>query len=199
MILASGFPLPVYEIDEVDRRLQAHVRGRVADRQDAEDIAQEAWARMAASSGRDHGAIENVRGYLFRVARNLVIAHRRRAAAMVEVKAYEAVMKRVADGRPDPEGVLITRCELRSMDQIMAAMPARSREVFRLSRIEGLPFAEIGRKLGTSRQTVHEHMYAFRIWGSAGPSRGRPTGSLRRVSNPQKRRGWPDGRAVSSR
>ncbi len=146
------------DVDEVDRRLQAHVRARVANRQDAEDIAQETWARMAAVSGRDAGGIENVRAYLFRIARNLVIDHRRRAVSTVEVKVDEAAMERVADARPDPESVLITRTELRRMDRIMAAMPARPREVFRLSRIEGLSFAEIGRRLGTSRQTVHEHM-----------------------------------------
>lgn len=44
------------------------------------------------------------------------------------------------------------------MDRIIAAMPERPREVFRLSRIEGVSFAEIGRRLGVSRQTVHEHM-----------------------------------------
>ncbi|MGH7021019.1 MAG: RNA polymerase sigma factor, partial [Brevundimonas sp.] len=68
------------------------------------------------------------------------------------------LLDRVADPRPSPESSLITRDELRRMDRIMAAMPARPREVFRLSRIEGLSFAEIGRTLGTSRQTVHEHM-----------------------------------------
>nr|WP_314433753.1 RNA polymerase sigma factor [uncultured Brevundimonas sp.] len=158
MILPSRFPSQMRDVDEVDRRLQAHVRARVANRQDAEDIAQETWARMAAVSGRDAGGIENVRAYLFRIARNLVIDHRRRAVSTVEVKVDEAAMERVADARPDPESVLITRTELRRMDRIMAAMPARPREVFRLSRIEGLSFAEIGRRLGTSRQTVHEHM-----------------------------------------
>lgn len=146
------------EIDEADRRLQAYVRGKVSNRQDAEDIAQESWARMAAATRSDRGAVENVWSYLFRIARNLVIDHRRRAASMVEVEVDEAVMERVAEARPDPESALITRTELLRMDRIMAAMPARPREVFRLSRIEGLSFAEIGRRLGTSRQTVHEHM-----------------------------------------
>lgn len=151
-------PLPAEDIDEVDRRLQAHVRGRVGHRQDAEDIAQESWARITAATQGDRTAIDNVRGYLFRIARNLIVDHRRRAASTVEIKADEAVLDRVADPRPSPEAALITRDELRRMDRIMAAMPARPREVFRLSRIEGLSFAEIGRKLGTSRQTVHEHM-----------------------------------------
>lgn len=134
------------------------MRGRVGNRQDAEDIAQESWARITAATRGDRTAIENVRGYLFRIARNLIVDHRRRAASSIEVKADEALLDRVADPRPSPEAALITRDELRRMDRIMAAMPARPREVFRLSRIEGLSLAEIGRKLGTSRQTVHEHM-----------------------------------------
>lgn len=156
--MSPRLPLPAEDIDEVDRRLQAHVRGRVGNRQDAEDIAQESWARITAAAQSDRTAINNVRGYLFRVARNLIVDHRRRAASTIEVKADEALLDRVADPRPSPEAALITRDELRRMDRIMAAMPARPREVFRLSRIEGLSFAEIGRKLGTSRQTVHEHM-----------------------------------------
>lgn len=156
--MSPRLPLPAQELDEIDRRLQAHVRGRVGNRHDAEDIAQESWARITAAVQSDRTAIDNMRAYLFRIARNLIVDHRRRAASTIEVKADEAVLDRVADPRPSPESALITRDELRRMDRIMAAMPARPREVFRLSRIEGLSFAEIGRKLGTSRQTVHEHM-----------------------------------------
>lgn len=146
------------EIDEVDRQLQAHVRGKVSHRQDAEDIAQESWARIAAAARRDQAAIQNVRGYLFQIARNLIVDHRRRGAVSMEVKADAMLLERVADQGPTPEARLITRDELRRMDRIMTAMPSKPREVFRLSRIEGLSFAEIGRQLGVSRQSVHEHM-----------------------------------------
>lgn len=142
----------------VDRRLQAHVRGKVSSRQDAEDIAQESWARITAAAQDDRAAIDNVGAYLFRIARNLIVDHWRRSASGVEVKIDEALLETIADVRPTPEAALITRDELRRMDRIMAAMPARPREVFRLSRVEGLSFADIGRQLGTSRQTVHEHM-----------------------------------------
>ena len=156
--LSLRLPLPAQEIDEVDRRLQAHVRNRVGNQHDAEDIAQESWARITAATQGDRAAIVNVRGYLFRIARNLIVDHRRRAASTIEIKVDEAVLDRVADPRPSPETALITQDELRRMDRIIAAMPARPREVFRLSRIEGLSFADIGRKMGISRQTVHEHM-----------------------------------------
>lgn len=134
------------------------MRGKVRNRQDAEDIAQESWARLTAAAQGDRAAIDNIRAYLFRIARNLIVDQRRRVASTVEVKTDETFLGRVADPQPSPEAALITKDELRRMDLIMAAMPARPREVFRLSRIEGMSFAEIGRTLGTSRQTVHEHM-----------------------------------------
>lgn len=134
------------------------MRGQVRNADDADDIAQESWARLASAAARDAGAIGNLRAYLFRVAHNLVVDQRRRASRSVEIQVEEAELHALADPRPDPEAQLVTREELRRMDRIMAAMPARPREVFRLSRIEGLSFAEIGRRLGVSRQTVHEHM-----------------------------------------
>lgn len=145
-------------IDEVDRRLRAHVRGKVGNSQDAEDIAQESWARITAASKADKTGIGNVRAYLFRIAHNLIIDHRRRASSSPVVSTDDSIIERVRDPAPSPESALITREELQRMDRIMTAMPARPREVFRLSRIEGLSFAEIGRRMGTSRQTVYEHM-----------------------------------------
>ena len=138
--------------------MRAHVRGKVANRQDAEDIAQESWARITAASKSQKTTIGNMRAYLFRVAHNLIIDHRRKITSSPEVPTDDSVIERVKDPAPSPEAVLITREQLQRMDRIMAAMPARPREVFRLSRIEGLSFAEIGRRMGTSRQTVYEHM-----------------------------------------
>jgi RNA polymerase sigma-70 factor (ECF subfamily) len=137
--------------------LLAHVRGRMRDQSEAEDIAQESWARASAAIGNGEGAIANIRAYLYRVARNLMIDHHRHTAVGVEVKVDDAILATIPDGRPDPESMLVTRDELRRMDRIITAMPARAREVFRLCRIEGLSYAEVGRQLGISRQTVQDH------------------------------------------
>jgi len=114
--------------------------------------------RTAAATQDDESRIAHLGAYLFRVARNLVIDHRRRQSASIEVKIDDSELQAIADPQPNAESQLVTRDELRRMDRIVAAMPARPREVFRLSRIEGLSFAEIARRLGISRQTVHEHM-----------------------------------------
>lgn len=137
--------------------LADHTRKLMRGAPEAEDIAQESWAKV--SNGiANGGTIANLRGYLLKVARNLMIDHRRREALGVETWVSEDIVKRVADLQPNAETQLITRDELRRMDAIIAAMPSRPRQVFRLSRFEGLSFAEIGRRLGVSRQTVHDHM-----------------------------------------
>jgi len=141
---------------ELHAPLLSHVKGRMRSASDAEDIAQETWARM--SVALHAGPITNFRAYLYRVARNLIIDHGRRAGPRIEIGGLEALVVTLPDPRPDPESELITREELRRMDRIIAGMPTRARQVFRLSRLEGLSFAEIGRELGISRQTVQDHM-----------------------------------------
>jgi RNA polymerase sigma-70 factor (ECF subfamily) len=137
--------------------LADHTRKLMRGAAEADDIAQESWAKV--SNGiANGGTIANLRSYLFKVARNLMIDHRRREALGIETWVPEETVARIADPQPNAEAQLITRSELRRMDAIIAAMPSRPREVFRLSRFEGLSFAEIGRRLGVSRQTVHDHM-----------------------------------------
>ena len=46
-----------------------------------------------------------------------------------------------------------------ALDHSIDALPDRSREVFRLSYVDGLTHAEIGAKLGISERTVDWHIY----------------------------------------
>jgi len=139
--------------EELTKRVRRAMRGHA----EAEDIAQESWARATAAIHRG-GAISNMRSYLFRITRNLITDHHRREKIRLEDAAPPELVAAIADPRPNAEAQLVTRDELRRMDAIVAAMPARARQVFCLSRLEGLSFAEIGRRTGVSRQTVHDSM-----------------------------------------
>lgn len=138
---------------ELTKRARSAMRGHA----EAEDIAQESWARATAAIHKG-GAVANVRSYLFRIARNLITDHHRRERARPENSAPPELLAGIADPRPNAEAQLVTRDELRRMDAIVAAMPARARQVFCLSRLDGLSYAEIGRRIGVSRQTVHDSM-----------------------------------------
>jgi RNA polymerase sigma factor (sigma-70 family) len=138
---------------EMTKRTRGAMRGHA----EAEVIAQESWARAAAAIHKG-SAIANVRSYLIRITRNLITDHHRREKTRLEERSSPELVAGIADPRPNAEAQLITRDELRRMDAIVAAMPARARQVFCLSRLEGLSFAEIGRRIGVSRQTVHDSM-----------------------------------------
>jgi len=144
------------EVSAAYASLASHVRRQTRDSDDAEDIVQESWLRMAQAERR--GPIANLGAYLRTIAANLIRDRHRRMTTGIEIAVPEEVLVNLPEVQPGPEAQLITRDELRRMEAVIAAMPSRPREVFRLARIEGLSFAEIGRRLGISRQTVHEHM-----------------------------------------
>jgi RNA polymerase sigma factor (sigma-70 family) len=122
----------------------------------AEEMAQETWLRAATLEGA--AAIDNPRSYLFRIAANLAIDHKRSARQRVEVKAAEAVLEAVADPYPSPELEAHHRAEYARLVQVIADLPPRCRQVFIMARFDGLKYAEIAERLGISRNTVISHV-----------------------------------------
>jgi RNA polymerase sigma-70 factor (ECF subfamily) len=122
----------------------------------AEELAQETWLRATSMEGV--AAIDNPRGYLFRIAANLSIDHNRRSGQGVEVEAGDAVLQAVPDPRPSPEIEAHHRAEYARLLAVVEALPPRCREVFVMARFDGLKYAEIAERLGISRNTVISHV-----------------------------------------
>lgn len=141
-------------IQQYNSPLLNFVRSRMDSSNDAEDIVQETWIRSLNAFAT--GAVENFRAYLYRVARNLIADHFRSGLKMNA--ADESAMLTLRDERSDLEKQLLHAEELAAIEEALESMPSRAREVFLLIRIEELTYAEAGRRLGISRQTVHEHM-----------------------------------------
>jgi RNA polymerase sigma-70 factor (ECF subfamily) len=56
----------------------------------------------------------------------------------------------------------LARHDLMRVQSLIAGLPERTREIFLLSRLEGLPQREIAARLGVSRPTVEKHLrHAF--------------------------------------
>lgn len=144
------------EVAKAHASLKGYVRREVSSAADAEDIVQESWLRMVQVEHR--GPVQNLGAYLRRIASNLIKDAHRHRALRIEVSLPAEMVEAVPSQQSGPEALLITRQELARMDKMLAKLPMRSRQVFYLARIEGLTFAEIGRQLGLSRQTVHGHM-----------------------------------------
>lgn len=139
------------------RELQAYLTEKLRDADKAADLTQEAFLRYAEQDAGG-GSIANGRSYLYRTAHNLAVDHVRRDARQRTGAAAPEDLARIADRRPTQEDTAAGRESLERMRAAVAALPAHTRQVFLLNRVEGLSYAETARQLGLSESSVQKHL-----------------------------------------
>lgn len=136
--------------------LRRFFRRRVDDA-DVDDLVQDVFVRLQAA--QPNTPIENVEGYLFATARNVLISqHRRRAARPV------LVADEWSDGfEPaemiSPERIAIGRQEYMRVLEAILHLPPRAREAFELHRFEHLTYQAIAQRMGITKDSVKELMH----------------------------------------
>jgi len=150
-----GNPLVLNLATHYDELL-AFVMRRVASRAVAEDIVQDSYLRIAASGSGE--VVQNPRAYLFRTASNLVADHWRAAGRQHKPLSAADGLQHLPDARPSPEGHALSLEELAVVENAIAGMPDRMREVFVMHRFGGLSYAQIADELGIAKNTVVVHM-----------------------------------------
>lgn len=113
---------------------------------EAEDLVQEVFLAMHAR--RDNGPVENVRGYLFAIASNL-LAKRKPALALTALDEAGAL----ADGF-SPERLFISHQETVLAIAAIKKLPPRAQEAFVLHRFENMTYAAIAKRLNISVSAV---------------------------------------------
>jgi len=150
-------PLPVERLyRDTAPMLRRFFRNRVRDRDDADDMVQEVFVRLARDT--DAETLRNPAAWLQRVARNLVFDRTRRAAARhaaSHVPLEEADLPAIA---PDQMLGLEAGDMLHLYEAALATLSERTREVFLLHRIEDMTYREIASRLGITVATVEYHM-----------------------------------------
>ncbi len=133
----------------------AHFASQILDSWDsAEDVAQETFIRLW-ERREQWGVDGSIRGLLFRIAHNAAIDARRKRSAD-DRAAAKTPEPSTAGTRPDQ---LTEERELEiAINESLAALPDRRREVFLLVRHHGLSYKETAEALGLSPQTVANHM-----------------------------------------
>jgi RNA polymerase sigma factor (sigma-70 family) len=101
--------------------------------------------------------VADLAGYFMTTGRNLALDHQRRKRIAPFVDGIDG-LEAVSDPSPSAEQVAISTGELRRISAVIDNMPPRARQVFLMSRIDGLTYAEIGTHLGISSKTVFSHM-----------------------------------------
>ncbi len=129
---------------------------RVRDQASVEDLTQEVFVRLLRRAGV--GDIDNIEGYLFHTAANL-LRERARAAAARPAETVGADLESFDQFEDfSPERILLGREALALMIEALQELPERVRSVFVLNRFEELPAVEIARRLGVSLSTVEKDM-----------------------------------------
>jgi len=116
----------------------------------AQDVMLELWKRHATLT-----VDESLRAYLVRAARNRALNHLRHERMKVRT-APRAAGDTVT--LPDAPGNLVEEELDAAVREAVRALPERCREVFELSRGQGLRYAEIAAVLGISVKTVEAQM-----------------------------------------
>jgi len=153
---------------DLDRRFRKpliiYFRRRLAGRsEDAEDLTQEVFVRLAQRPDRNNG--ETIEAYVFTIASNILSNwHRsrlsRRADAhenldhVTEADTFPSIL--IEDR--SPERVLESRESLQLLEKALLQLHERTRDIFLLSRIDGVSHQEIGRRFGISVSAVEKHM-----------------------------------------
>lgn len=121
----------------------------------AEDIVQEVFLNLWSIRQR-LPSINNLNSYLHRMVHNQACAELERSSKE-ELVAH--VLKSGPHSTEDESGNQLLAREVREhIQQLVNNLSARQREIFLLSREEGLKYEEIAARLGISFQTVKTHL-----------------------------------------
>jgi RNA polymerase sigma factor (sigma-70 family) len=146
-------------VKEYGNRLFRFVRGRVPNNADAEDVMQEVWYQLSRVVELD--AIEQLNGWLFRVARNRITdTYRKQSPELLLDKSIET-----EDGNFNFKDILLADTETPAEEDLKAffweelfaaleELPENQREVFVWNELEDQTFQEISDRTGINIKTL---------------------------------------------
>lgn len=157
--VAASEPSPAVDLEEVYRqeapRLTRYFRSRIRQSDEAADLVQEAFARLAGFMSRS--TLPGPGAYLQRIARNLLYDRSKRLEA--RLAAFHLPIGEGCDPgvAAEQEQAIEAQDIMRAYLEALEELPLKTREVFLLHRVEELTYREIGMKLDISVPTVQYH------------------------------------------
>ena len=152
------------------------------------DLTQEAYARVYEAAQRERP--QQVKPFLFQVARNLMIDRLRKQSVVSLEAMADFEWLNLPDDRPSSEQTLVARQERRLLQAALEDLPPRCRQVVMMRRIEGLSQKEVAEQLGITIETVQTQIAkAMRLLAQAmSGRRGAVTTASRRYNLVRKPR-----------
>lgn len=134
--------------------LHGWLNRKLGNTSDAADLAHDTFIRLMTRQSTSLGA--EPRALLTHIAKGLVIDRWRRQD--VERAYLESIAHLPEPEVPSPETRWLILETLYRIDAMLREMPARTRQAFLLSQIDGLTYAQVAEQLGVSLVTVKRYM-----------------------------------------
>ncbi len=146
---------------ELRRYVSSQLKGvKRGDDIEVEDIVQEAFLR--AWSTRDRKDIKNGKGYLFRIAKNLIIDIGRRRDAQPFDKSqstqHDRAVEAAASVNLTPERYASAQQDLEIVRHTIRGLPENCQKAFCRQRNTGETYAKVASALNMSESMVQKHM-----------------------------------------
>lgn len=136
-------------------RLRNFIRGRIGNREDAEDLLQEVFLKIHLHIDALKDALRP-EAWIYRVARNAIIDFYRRQRP--EESADEQWLQQL----PDPEDADMMREMIGCLSPYIAQLPEKYRVVIEMSELKGMPHKRIAAKLGLSVSAIKSRVQRAR-------------------------------------
>lgn len=143
-------------------RLNAFIRKRVSNKEDAEDILQDVFYQLA-KVDTAMNPIEQVAAWLYRVTRNMII-NKQIKKHEEELPSYQndddEIFKDISEmlfskqTSPSPETEYLRSLLWVELENALSELPCEQREAFEKNELDGLSFKEISNETGVSVKTL---------------------------------------------
>ena len=156
---------------------RAYARKLTGDAVEAEDLVQEAYAKVLAVP--DWRRLEQPERFVLTIIRNLAFERFRRAKVVGIRQIGVLEMEALPDPAPDAHAVTSAREELLRVLEAVDRLPEQCRRVVTLRKMEGLSPGQIAVRLNLSISTVEKHLAngLMLLTKSLAASEGRRIGS----------------------
>jgi RNA polymerase sigma-70 factor (ECF subfamily) len=144
------------EILPHEPKMRAWLRRNRTGPEDADEVIQEAYCRLAMLKAIDH--IDEPEAYFFSLCRNLLLRRlkRERIVSIATIAEIESVSP---DSQPSPEREVASRVDYARLMTLMNRLPERCRTIVRLRKLEGWSQREIAQHFHTSEKAVEKQIW----------------------------------------
>jgi RNA polymerase sigma factor (sigma-70 family) len=139
---------------EHNRALVLYLAARLKDVQSAREVAQEAYVRLLQLESTE--TVSFLRAYLFKIAGNIAIDRLRQQQTRERFDQPSELGDIFIE--PSAERTLIAREELIHLGHLVAELPEKYQQAFRLHRLEDFSFADIAEHMGIKERMVRRYV-----------------------------------------